>query len=329
MFPGAVFVSSPRATGYRSKVKWIAGYDREGRVRLGFYRPGSHRFLPIGRCAQLVPELARLETDLPALLQDAHLYDEAKNSGYLKAVFAKSNSRGEILVTFVVSQRPDAAQTEILQRAARLPHVAGVTCNLQPERTNRLAGDDEWVLLGADSLVEPDWPLPLHFDAAGFSQANHDMAKAAVQAIADGLRGVNLPVIDLYCGAGPIALALLAAGHDVTGVEIQSKAVELARKSSGRIAWVHCDTDSFLRDLRPSFPVAVVVNPPRAGLSEFVVRKICELPIPHLAYMSCNPKTLARDAALLQACGFQFASVAGFDMFPQTPWFETVAHFIR
>lgn len=328
LFPTADFVSSPQSVGYRNKVKWIVGYDTQGRVQLGFYRPKSHTFLPIQRCAQLIPELVQLEIDLLELLQDIQPYDEVKNTGDVKSVFAKSNSRGEILVTFVVAHPLNTTQTAILKQVIRLPYVVGVTCNLQSQRTNRLTGDTEWGLAGAEFLVEPDWPLPFYMNATGFSQVNHDIAKAAVQKIVNELRGVQLPIFDLYCGTGPIALALLSAGHDVIGVEIQPKAIELAYKSSARIDWHNCDADSFLQSFHHG-PSAFVVNPPRTGLSAFVIKRLGELPVMHLVYMSCNPKTLQRDAVILQQYGFYLASITGFDMFAQTPWFETVAHFIR
>lgn len=329
LFPQAGFTASPRALGYRGKVKWIVGRGRDGRVQPGFYRPGSHKFLPITHCPLLAPALAQLEESLPLLLQDVEPYDEATDAGFLKAVFARTNSAGEILVSFVASREPNAAQAEILRAASRISGVAGVTCNLQPARTNRLAGDTERVIWGADCLVETDWPQPLRFNATGFSQANHDVAKAAVECIAAGLRGVKSPVIDLYCGTGPIALALDAQGHAVMGVEVQVMAVELARRSSSRIGW-HCmDAGAFLADFRPDSSVALVANPPRTGLLNAVTRRLGELPIGHFAYMSCNPQTLARDAAVLKECGFRLESVKGFDMFPQTPWFETVAHFTR
>ncbi len=328
-FPGAGFVPSPRATGYRDKVKWLVQRARDKSVRTGFYKSGSHRFLPIARCPQLVPELMRLEASLPERLQRAEPFDEAKETGWLRAVFAKANSRGEILVTPVVSRNLSEDETAQLLELMNAPGVVGVTCNLQPARTNRLAGDTERVLAGADCLVEPDWPIPLHMDATGFSQANHAVAKAAVSAIADFFHGVTCPILDLYCGTGPIALALSAAGHDVTGVEIHPKSIELARRSPSSVIWHAADAAAFLADFRPDGPVAVVVNPPRTGLQPSIIRSLNALPVTRLAYMSCNAKTLVRDAALLQECGFRLESATGFDMFPQTPWFETVALFIR
>ena len=331
LFPGATFVPAPLPLGWRDKVKWIVGTISDGRPALGFWRHGSHRFLPVPACAQLAAPLADLAARLPAVLEGLAPWDETAGTGLLRAVMAKCDTAGEVLVTFVVAARPDPTETARLAAAKDLPRVAGVTCNLHPGRGNRLTGEEEWTLAGVDSLRETDHPRGFHVTASGFSQAHHAMAKAALETIVAAMNppADGAPVLELFCGAGPIALALAAAGHAVTGVELDGRALALARRAAPGLAWHALDVNRTDALPVPVGPFRLVVNPPRAGLSGALVDWIARQRISRLVYMSCNPQTLARDAALLARHSYHLDTATGFDMFPQTPWFETVAIFSR
>ncbi len=330
-FPGATFRPAPEPLGWRNKVKWIVGTDLTGRPAVGFWRHGTHRFLPVPVCAQLSAPLVRLAAGLPGVLEGIPAYDEATGGGLLRAVLAKCVSSKEVLVTFVVAARPDPGIQARLAGALALEGVAGVTCNLHPGRGNRLTGDEEWTLAGADCLQETDHPRGFSVNASGFSQAHHAMAKAAAGAIVLALEPPDAarPVLELFCGSGPIALALASAGHAVTGVELDGRAVARARRAAPELAWHTADVNRLDALPVPAGPFHLVVNPPRAGLSGALVDWIGRQAIPRLVYMSCNPRTLVRDAELLAGYSFKLYNATGFDMFPHTPWFETVATFSR
>ena len=327
LFPGAGFVAAPEPLRYRNKVKWIVGPDSAGRSTVGFYRHDSHRFLPVSDCAALVPALSALARRLPEVIGGLPAYDEATGAGLLRAILAKCNSRGEVLVTFVTATKPEPDLEAILARTLEFEGVVGVTCNLNSAAGNRLTGAREWTLAGEDCLRETDHPQDLFMNATCFSQAHHAMAKAVVISIVEDLRPVTLPVIDLFCGVGPIAVALAAAGHAVTGVEVDARAIELARRAAPAVAWIVADVNATDALPAPAGGFALVVNPPRQGLTPELVKWMNRQPVSRLVYMSCNPQTLARDAALLTAGSFHLDTATGYDMFPQTPWFETLAFF--
>jgi len=329
LFPGAGFVAALQPLRYRNKVKWIVGPGADGRPTVGFYRHDSHRFLPVSDCAVLVPALAGLARQLPDVIAEVPIYNEAEHTGLLRAILAKCTSGGEMLVTFVVATRPDAAMADRLSAAAKLDGVAGVTCNLHPDAGNRLTGHEEWTLAGADFVREDEPTAAYLVNATCFSQAHHTMARAAVENIVQALHPVNEPVLDLFCGVGPIALALAADGHAVTGVDLESRAIELARQAAPSLEWIAADVNRTEALPTPAGDFALVVNPPRQGLSAELVTWMEAQRIKTLVYMSCNPQTLARDAARLTAGSFILDTATGYDMFPQTPWFETVALFFR
>jgi 23S rRNA (uracil1939-C5)-methyltransferase len=139
-------------------------------------------------------------------------------------------------------------------------------------------------------------------------------------------------VYDLYCGAGTIALVLAARAGEVWGLELVEPAIAdaIANARRNNVLNTHFfagDVRLALRDLveQAGRPDVLVVDPPRAGLSQKVVRRIVEAAPKRIVYVSCNPTTLAPNAAQLVEAGYALRRVRPVDMFPQTPHIECVA----
>ena len=139
-------------------------------------------------------------------------------------------------------------------------------------------------------------------------------------------------VLDLFCGIGTIALVLALDAGEVWGVEIVEEAVADAIENA-RLNGI--DNASFFAGdvrlaMRPLLeqcgrPDVVVVDPPRAGLSQKVVRRVLEAEAQRIVYVSCNPTTLAPNARQMADAGYELKTVRPVDMFPQTPHIECVA----
>jgi 23S rRNA (uracil1939-C5)-methyltransferase len=143
-------------------------------------------------------------------------------------------------------------------------------------------------------------------------------------------------VYDLYCGIGTIALTLATRAGELWGIELVGEAVAdaIAAATRNEIPGTHFfagDTRLALPELveRAGRPDVVVVDPPRAGLSQKVVRRIIESSPKRIVYVSCNPTTLAPNAAQLEQAGWRLLRVRPVDMFPQTHHIECVALFER
>jgi 23S rRNA (uracil1939-C5)-methyltransferase len=146
-----------------------------------------------------------------------------------------------------------------------------------------------------------------------------------------GLSGTER-VFDLYCGIGTIALALSPGAGEVWGIEVAPRAVADAERNArhngiANAHFVAADTRLGIRPLleRAGKPAVVVVDPPRAGLSKKVVRRVLECEPRRIVYVSCNPTTLAPNASQLVEAGYRLRRVKPVDMFPQTPHVECVA----
>jgi len=166
-----------------------------------------------------------------------------------------------------------------------------------------------------------------------FFQVNTEMAERLYGAAAElaGLTGRER-VFDLFSGIGTIALALATAAGEVWGIELVEGAVEDATRNARLNAidnarFVAGDVRTGVRPLleRAGRPDVVVVDPPRAGLSAKIVRRVLETEARRVVYVSCNPTTLAPNARQMADAGYRLAAVRPVDMFPQTPHIECVA----
>jgi 23S rRNA (uracil1939-C5)-methyltransferase len=188
-------------------------------------------------------------------------------------------------------------------------------------------------VLGEEHLEEELAGLRLRISPTAFFQTNTVMAERLYGVAKEfaGLTGSER-VYDLYCGIGAIGLTMAADAGEVWGIESVPEAVADAERNGKRngianARFVAADARLGIRPLveEAGAPDVVVVDPPRAGLSKKVVRRVIECEAPRIVYVSCNPTTLAPNAAQLAEAGYELRRVRPVDMFPQTPHVECVA----
>jgi tRNA/tmRNA/rRNA uracil-C5-methylase (TrmA/RlmC/RlmD family) len=161
--------------------------------------------------------------------------------------------------------------------------------------------------------------------ADGFWQVHPEAAETLSRAVLDGLRPQrDERALDLYCGVGLFAGALVDAGCVVVGAEMGRAAVELARRNVREARFVTGPIERAQRDL-PDWADLVVLDPPRKGAGASVVRAIAEREPRAIAYVACDPAALARDLATFAREGYSPVSIRAFDLFPMTHHVECVA----
>jgi 23S rRNA (uracil1939-C5)-methyltransferase len=172
------------------------------------------------------------------------------------------------------------------------------------------------------------------FDADCFFQINHALLESLARAALRDERGAT--AIDLYCGVGLFTLPLARRFKRVAGIEANARAAVYARRNlaDAQLTNAHVTTSLvgpwLTRHAAEFAPVdLVLLDPPRAGADTETTRGILTLRPHRIAYVSCDPATLARDLRALQAGGYTLDSLAAFDMFPQTHHVETIAHLSR
>ena len=306
---------------YRNKLEYSFG-ERDGETLLGFH--------------------ARGRWDLIVDVEDCMLASEAGNAARNRVrewaraeripALERSDGTG-VLRNLVVREgrRTGQIQTRLVTSPAEIPRPP---VDLHTVIEGASGGTDGPTgALGAERLAEEVCGLRIELSHSAFFQTNTEMAERLYGFARElaGLRGGER-VFDLYCGIGTIALALAPEAGEVWGLEIVGEAIADAERNAeaNRIANVHFLAANARTGVRPLIeragkPDVVVIDPPRAGLSQKIVRRVIECEAKRIVYVSCNPTTLAPNAAQLAEAGYALRRVKPVDMFPQTPHIECVA----
>jgi 23S rRNA (uracil1939-C5)-methyltransferase len=306
---------------YRNKLEYSFG-ERDGELVLGFHERGRWDLVVDAEDCQLASERnneVRNQIRDWAASQGLPAYDRRSHTGVLRNLVIREGRRTSQL------------QTRLVTSPAEIPRPP-VDLHTIVEGSGG-GTDGPTGVLGAEYLEEELSELRFRISHGAFFQTNTEMAERLYGVAAEmaGLSGGER-VFDLFCGIGTLGLSLASRAGEVQGIEIVPEAIADAEQNArlNGIDNAHFRPGDARKEIRPLLeeagrPEVVVVDPPRAGLSKKVVRRLIECEAPRIVYVSCNPTTLAPNAAQLAEAGYRVRRVKPVDMFPQTPHIECVA----
>jgi len=306
---------------YRNKLEYSFGTGPDGGLVCGFHAPGRwDEIVALDDCllASERGNAAREQVLAWARAEGLRAHDRRSGEGTLRNLVVREGRRtGEVQVRLVVA--PGALPTPSLTAAVAADSLLVTTTDALGETT--ALGETE-LLAGSDAIEEELADLRFRISPLAFFQTNTELAD---------LRGPER-LFDLYSGSGTIGLVLSARVAQVYGVELVEESVADAINNArlngiDNARFYAGDVRLALRELveQAGRPDVVVVDPPRAGLSKKAVRRVIEAAPRKIVYVSCNPTTLAPNAAQLAEAGYALRRVRPVDMFPQTPHIECVA----
>jgi 23S rRNA (uracil1939-C5)-methyltransferase len=306
---------------YRNKLEYSFG-QRDGQLVLGFHARGRWDEVVDAEDCLLASERnngARNEIRAWARKQNLSGYDRRAEQGTLRNLVIREG------------RRTGQLQSRLVTSAERVPKPP---VDLHTVIDGPAGGTDGPTgVLGSERLTEELCGLRLEISHGAFFQTNTEMAER-LYGIATEMAGLGggERVFDLYCGIGTLGLSMAAGAGEILGVEIVPEAVADAERNAElngieNARFVAADARTGIRPLlaEAGTPDLVVLDPPRAGLSKKIVRRVIECGAPRIVYVSCNPTTLAPNAAQLEEGGYRLRRVKPVDMFPQTPHIECVA----
>lgn len=313
---------------YRNKGSFPFGAAPGGAV-FGFYAARSHRLVPIDDCPiqdERVLDIAR-RVAAWACENRVAPYDETANSGTLRHIMARVTRTGETIAVIVTrgALPHEAALLDALDGVDSIWHNRNDAC------TNVIYGDAFVHIGGAECIHELIGDLRFGVSPQSFLQVNPIQTEAlygAALALLEPQPGES--VIDAYCGIGTISLLLAQKCARVIGIEQVMPAVQDARSNAalngiGNAEFVCGSVEALLPELLERHAVsALTLDPPRKGCDVAALEAIGQSGVKRLAYVSCNPATLARDCRLLVGFGFSLVAAQPVDMFPHTSHVETV-----
>lgn len=301
---------------YRNKIEYSFWFDTDtNTLSLAFFRRGTHGKIAVDHTSLASPAITEVSQAVLAALNNLGI--EGRD---LKTLMIRSNRTGETAWQLYVKNENLDAQA-ILDTASHPSVVCAEVIYSEPKSpasviTKRLAASSDATL--TDTILD----VPFSYATEGFFQINLPVYEQALRDMGEWVEE-GKPALDLYSGVGTIGLTI--GGNDVTLVEINEHAVremqrnikELGREDSAMA--VLAASEAALEHITPES--IVIVDPPRAGLHEDVVKKLLEAAPARIIYLSCNPVTQARDVMRL-AETYGIRHHQGYNFFPRTPHIE-------
>ena len=324
---------------YRNKAQVPVG-EMEGGLVAGFYAKRSHEIINMEECLIQFTENDEMIRLVKGICEKhgVKAYNEKQHKGTLRHIMVRTGQvTGELMIV-LVTRTPDMPNRRkiVEEIVAAVPNITSIIQNVNTKRTNVILGDQTITLWGADVISDYIGDIKFEISPRSFYQVNPVQTKVLYDKTLEyaDLSG-NETVIDAYCGIGTISLFLAKKAKKVYGVEIVPEAIEDARKNAAlneimNVEFEVGEAETVIPNWYKQGIIAdtLVVDPPRKGCDENLLKTIAAMKPKKVVYVSCNPATLARDLRDSEDNGYKTVEVQPVDMFPQTMHVESVAKLI-
>ncbi len=337
---------------YRNKMdftfsnrRWIEEGEPEGAPRdfaLGLHVPGRFdKVLDVGRCEIQFPEGNELLTSARELARELGLepWDARNHTGLLRhLVLRKGVNTGELLAFVVVSSLSPEVERYAERLLERHPELTTLVLGENARHAGVAVADEERVVHGPGFIRERLAGLVFEISPSSFFQTNTLQAERLVEMVREEAGNcTDATVLDLFCGAGTLGLALAGGAREIVGIEREPSAVRDAERnatangiSNARFLAAEVERVELAEAMGSAgTPDLVVVDPPRAGLHPKAAGALLGLAPARLVYVSCNPESAARDLAPFVTAGYSVVRARPIDLFPHTPHVELVLSLVR
>ncbi len=324
------------------------GMNRDGKIVTGFYAGRTHSIIENRDCPLGVPENKEVLDRVIAHMEQFSIksYDETSGKGLVRHVLVRKGFyTGELMVCVVINGKSFPKSEQFVERLREIPGMTSISLNVNQEKSNVILGREVKLLWGKPCITDKIGEISYEISPLSFFQVNPEQTEKLYGKALEyaDLHGEE-DVWDLYCGIGTISLFLAQRARFVRGVEIIPAAIDNA-KQNARLNGM-TNTEFFVGKAEEVLPGyyekyeqehpgenakadVIVVDPPRKGCDETLLRTMVKMQPKRIVYVSCDSATLARDLKSLCGEGYEIEKVCPVDMFPQTVHVETVVRLVR
>lgn len=337
-------VPSPDQYLYRSKVELAFG-EKDGGIVLGMreraspFRKYDATTVPVTTCSVFSSVIEGIIPVVRELADRQGLtpYNMVTGKGVLRHLIVReSKTTGAMMVTVETTQRAIknlSGLFEILKKD--IPQIKSLYLAINNKHGDTIYYNQLQRIAGQSYITEDIDGMTFRIYPQSFFQPNTKAADMLYGKIAEiACPADDEHVLGLYCGMGPIELYLSRYAQTVTGIDSLSGNIINARENCQINNIKNCvfyagTIEKVLRDIPLSKTDLLVIDPPRSGISKEGIKLITEIKPPRIAYVSCNPSTLARDLKTFLEHGYEITTIAPFDFFPHTAHLETLVFLKR
>lgn len=321
---------------YRNKAQYPVNTDNNG-LNIGFYSLGSHKIVNYDDC--LIGSKIN-KTILKAIrnfIENNNIttYNEKTNKGLIRHILIREGYyTNELMVCLVINSYNFKYKNELLHSLENIENITSVVINYNTTKSNVILGNKCETIYGNDYITDKIGDILFKISPLSFFQVNPIQTyKLYSKALEFAELKGNEIVIDAYCGIGSISLFLAQKAKYVYGIEIVPDAIENANENA-KLNNIN-NTEFFVgksEDIVPQLynekgikPDIMVVDPPRKGCNESLLKLMLNMSPKRIVYVSCDSATLARDLKILCSDNqYKITKVQPVDMFPHSYHIETV-----
>lgn len=336
-------IPAKQTEGFRSKIQLPFGLSRRGQPIIGCYSPGTHHVVDQFECPVQDNDANALLRAVRSWVRQHQLsvYDEKTGQGFLRYIVMREclNSQEILLGLITTSQTPaddeDMAADlwdYLKPTVARFQNhdLVGCVRHINDKKGNYAFDEKEILWWGREYAQFDLGPYSFKAHLSTFFQIHLDQAEILFSMVRD-LIPPQSKVLELYSGIGALSMFVGEKAADLLGVEISATSVAAAREAAEVNEMEHCrfevgdssDAIGHFKDFD-----TLIVDPPRKGLGDSLAQALAEKGPANLIYISCNPKSLHKDAQIF-GDKYKLAMIRGIDLFPHTPHLEVLSFWQR
>ena len=333
-------VGSERTDYYRNKAQLPAGTEN-GKAKLGFYSFHSHNIIDCTACRLQPKKFSEIADVMRSFIDEngISVYDEKTGSGLVRHLYIRASKDCEEISVCIVINGNSLPLSDKLWEAIVPLGATGLSININKENTNVVLGEKTKTLFGKAEITDTLLDTKFEISPLSFYQVNRDQTEKLYSIAAEyACLTPDTVLLDMYCGVGTIGLTMAKRVKELIGVEIVAPAIENAKKNAElnsitNARFICADAAQAAQQLKSEGirPDVIILDPPRKGCDEALIKTVAEMLPERIVYVSCDPATLARDCAIFNTLGYTVAEADGtnfitpVDMFPRTAHVETVA----
>lgn len=331
---------------YRNKAQFPVGVNRDGEIVSGFYAGRTHSIVEMEACALGMKSASGEDVNGQVMRKiktfmkrwNIKPYDEKSHTGVVRHVLIRMGAKtNQIMVCVVINSGQLPHAQELVEELLTIPGMHDISLNINREKSNVILGRKIIKLYGAGYIEDYIGDVKFRISPLSFFQVNPTQTEKLYGKVLEYAKLTGKETVwDLYCGIGSISLFLARSAKKVMGVEIVPEAVRDA-EINARINGM--ENVRFLtgaaEDVVPEYfeqhqgeaecaPDVIVVDPPRKGCDQALLKTMVEMAPKRMVYVSCDSATLARDLKWLDEHGYRLMEVTPCDMFGQTVHVECV-----
>tara|TARA_B100000700_G_C14997431_1_gene834564 strand:- start:561 stop:1943 length:1383 start_codon:yes stop_codon:yes gene_type:complete len=318
---------------YRNRTILPVKFDFDNKFNIGYYQRGTHQVVDIDNCIILHPQINIALIQIKQILQTMRVCvssDLIREPSIRHIAIKVSNSSSNLLVTLITNKKKLQNLSEISRMIYQIPSVSGVTQNIQPNNSNVLFGKRNIKLDGNDYVDDYICNMKFRIKPNTFFQVNHKLSETVIRSLKYWFkRSESNRIFDCYCGVGTLSIPLSSEYVSILGVDSNIDSVDQAKFNSminniKNANYIHGNVENLFSSLLLSTDF-LILDPPRKGLNKQIIKHIKIIKPKSIAYLSCNPSTLARDLKeLADPTIYKISLIQPYDFFPQTTHIETL-----